>query len=637
MARTDRRPVKTNEAEHAQLEISKRYRLRAERNQALRRSYNGTNWDLYYQRQDWSHKRPWQSRIFLPNFAAGIRQNIATLKRGLTDSDDWLSVEYVGLGEGLLEEAQIRHLLLFYLDRLFIPGNRPDSTRSLASALGDGLLHAALESLITAKIYPVEIAQTHYRIEQVNEDAGEGVHILYEFAGKQLSSIEERLIRLAIDIIPYESYLPDPSSACLFDIHRVRRHISQLRDNPEYDPDVVDVLYQKAVKREEDQYRQRRAAAPTSVLDDPYIVVVDEFWGDQVNEQTGGLLERNGLWTVSNNLLLRPFTKNPLWHGRRPFVSTWLEGTRTADTQPAVADRVADVVRARNELTSLMLDGAFAEVWGVRQLRTELLEDDSEVQDGVPQGYTGVLRAGVPPNTKFMERVDTGAIPQLSVEMVRDMDASFQVGIGTPSTAQGQLPPRQVKATEIVETMQASGAHFESIAATIEDDWLEPLFELAWQTLLQYVDDLREPEIIQILGPELTLRLQDMTSAERFQVLRDVRFRVRGLRGVAAKQREFTKILTMMEAVSTHPALAELFDRTMEISKLFADMVRGAGLDPEKYRRTETDPLAGGPHLDETLLLAPQGGSPPGERTIAPEQQAIETGFARNRPTPTRG
>jgi len=632
-------PIALDSAERQLVQISRRYLRRAEQAHSARRAQNLINWDLYYLRQDWSHKRPWQSRVFLPDFPVAVQQIVTTLKRGLTDSDDWLDAQPVGLGDPILTEDNIRHMLLFYLDRLYMPGNRPDSARSIASALGDGLLHAVLESVITAKVYPVNISRKLYRIEQVDPKTDGGAHMLYEFGGKRLSTIDDKLVRLAIDILPFEAYLSDPGEAQLYDIHRVKRTIGQLRANPNYDPKVIDVLHGRAVKREEDQYRHRRQGTPGSYeIANPYEVVIDEFWGDAVDENAGEVLETNRFWALADSLLLRPAEVNPFWHGHRIFVSTPLARAPNAPTHPALADRVADVVRARNELDSLMLDGAFSEVWGTRQMRTDLLEDDSEVQDGVPQGYTAVLRPNVPEGLKFLERVDSGSIPQLALEMKRDLDASFQSGLGTPATAQGQLPPRSVKATEIVEVMQASGAMFEAIAATIEDDFLEPVFELAWLTLLQFVDDLREPELIQILGPELILELQDMSAAERFQLLRDVRFRVRGLRGVASRQREFTKIMTVLQSLGVSPALLELFDRTTDISRLYLDILRGAGLDPVKYRRKEEEgALGGAPHVSEQLLLAGQGGSPPAEITAAAEQRGgLESGMAPNRPAPTR-
>lgn len=629
-------PVTLSKTEERHVNISRTYIRRAEDAQNARRAQNAINWDHYYRRQDWTHKRAWQSRLFLPEFAIAVRDIVSTLKRGLTDSDDWLTADPVGLGAPLLSEDAVRHLLLFYLDRLYMPGNRPDSARSIATALGEALVHGVLESVMTAKVYPVEVRRKLYRIEQVDPKSDGGAHVLYEFGGKQLSAIDDTLIRIAIDILPFEAYLTDPSEAQLYDVHRVKRTIGQLRANPNYDPKVIDVLQARQEQLEDEQYRRRRQATPGShETSSPNVVTLDELWGDIVCQRTGEVLETNVFWTVADGMLLRPKQNNPFWHGRRIFVSTPLWKAPNAPTHPALADGVTDVVRARNELTSLMLDAAFAEVWGTRQMRADLLEDDSEVQDGVPQGYTGVLKSGVPQGVQFLERVDSASIPQAALEMKRDLDSSFQSGLGSPATAQGRLPPRQVKATEIVEVMAATGSSREDVAATAEDDFLEPVFELSWLTLLQFVDDYAEPELVQILGPQLVVQLQDMSPAERFQLLRDVRFRVRGLRGVASKQREFNKILSFFQSIQVSPPLLELVDRTMDIPRLLLDLVRGAGLDPAKYRRPATEgALGGAPHIAESLLLAGAGGSPPGEMTAAPEQRSIEAGFAPNRPVP---
>jgi hypothetical protein len=96
--------------------------------------------------------------------------------------------------------------------------------------------------------------------------------------------------------------------------------------------------------------------------------------------------------------------------------------------------------------------------------------------------------------------------------------------------------------------------------------------------------------------------------------------------------------MTILQSLGVSPAMLEIFDRTMEIPRIFVDMLRGAGIDPVKYRRKANEgPLGGAPHVSEQLLLAGQGGSPPAEITAAAGQRGgLEAGMAPNRPTPTR-
>jgi hypothetical protein len=619
------------------LAVTTRYRQRAEAAQRRRKTLNAVNWHLFHMRQDFQHKREWQSRLVRPDFSVAVQHITQTLKRGVTDSDDWMTCEPVGLGAPLLDPDSVRYALLFYLDRLYVPGDRPESTRSFATVLSDALLHGILESIMTIKIYPVEVVRTRVRV-QMAPSRTDGRKVLHEWAGKELVEDQDTMVRLAMDVLPFEQYLPDPAPAQRFDIHRVQRPIGELRGNPEYDPKVIEVLSAKAQKKYDEwmrtAQRSREATATAEGHDDPWEVTVDECWGDVIDEQTGAVLHHNVFWTVCDQLLLRPPTPNPFWHQRRPFVSIPLLRAPNAPTHPAMADRVVDIVQARNELDSLMLDGAYGEVWGTRQVRPDLLEDDSEIQDGIPPAYTAILKPRVPTGEKFLERVDATAIPQLALEMDRLLDVAFQTGLASPSSALGKFAPRQTKATEIVEVSQAADNLFEGVAATIEDDWVEPTLELAWMTILQFVDRFDESELIQVLGAERVLRLQQLRAPERFELLRDVKFRCRGLRGVAAKQRQFTKMQTVLGTIEASPAMVELFDRVIDLPKYLIDFIGSGGVDVAKYARPPTQgPLDGSPHLDATLLTAPGGGSAPAEATAAGAQAAgTEAGFA----SPTR-
>ena len=132
----------------------------------------------------------------------------------------------------------------------------------------------------------------------------------------------------------------------------------------------------------------------------------------------------------------------------------------------------------------------------------------------------------------------------------------FQTAMATNDLKLGQQPPQEATATSIVEAMQAAGSLFESIAARLEDTFLEPLFELAWQTVLQYEFDHKfvDPALVQVLGPQRVLELTQMTNEERFVVLaQSAKFKVRGLRGVTARNRTLTKLVNLLHTFAGPP------------------------------------------------------------------------------------
>src|SRR5207247_3712857 len=102
-----------------------------------------------------------------------------------------------------------------------------------------------------------------------------------------------------------------------------------------------------------------------------------------------------------------------------------------------------------------------------------------------------------PEGTMAVEPIDK-ATPGFAqgMDMFNTAQRQFQVAMASNDLKMGQLPPRETKATEVVEAMQASGSVFEAVAARIESSFLEPVCELAWQTMLQYEmeEKLLEPQ-----------------------------------------------------------------------------------------------------------------------------------------------
>jgi hypothetical protein len=200
-----------------------------------------------------------------------------------------------------------------------------------------------------------------------------------------------------------------------------------------------------------------------------------------------------------------------------------------------------------------------------------------------------------------------------------------------------------VKATEIVQAMQASGSLFESMAARVEDTFLEPLFEKAWKLIVQYADDFIFEEMVQLLGPRLTLQLAAMSPQERWALVSHAKFKVRGLRGVASRERKFSKLMTLTNLLATAPQFADAFGQTKSYEKLFDQVLGASDVDPESLAREEAPPgatpeepappgeMAGG-QLNPALSPAAGASIPGAGMAEAQAAQSVEAEFAPNSP-----
>lgn len=618
------------------------YRQRSERARRSRIALNKENWDLYHGRQDWSHKQKHQSKEFLPDLPMAVEQIAGVIEKALSDQSDWFDVEPLpgfaddAIQKALLDAVTLRKLLAYCLSRLYTRGNYPETGHNFALLMADAIKMGLAEAVIVLKVYGILDTQTQYGLEMVpvqrEGQTQDGETILYTVETERVRRIPVQRFRLAIDLIPWEDFFPDPSGLNLYDIHEVTRPIHELYTNPSYDPAVIEEIENQARQDAEAAKAKRDRGGEDDFSDESTPTVrVRECWGDLIDPDTGELLAPNVLVTTAGTRLLRPPQENPLWHGRRPFVKAPLIRVPLSTVHKAILDHAGPMARLMNELTNLMIDGGFAATWGTRQVRPDLMETPEEISDGIPQGYTAVLKPGVPENTKFLERVDEGQVPEFAAVMLARIERSFQVSMATPDLKLGVLPPRQVKATEVVEAMQASSGLFESLIAHGENGLVTPTLELGWLTIWQYLDNFTEPELVQILGPDRAAILQSLSPAARFvRLAQSVRFRVTGLRATVGRMQEYQKLMALLQTLGINPAFAAAFDAKYSVQKFFAAVVKSLGIDPTTLEKPPGAP----PELNPALLGGPGGGSAGG--TGGPESE-IEAGYAAANPGGQRG
>lgn len=606
------------------------------------------NWRFCNGEQDWSHKVEGQSTIFLPDVPVFVEQIGGVIERRLTEFDKWFGVEAPG-GHPLLDSESVRGLMRYSMDRLFEPGDGPDSALSIETVFGDAFKIGVVEGEITLKVYAVEDERTSFRLAEstpssvdlmadptkATSDAVEKAQ--YRRIGQVVDRITSRTSRLVVEAIPFEDYFPDMSGARLYTIHEVTQHISELYGNPDFDRDAIDSLA-KGAEDATSRIAKDARSGETSLGPDPWMVRVREYWGDLVCPDTGRILERNIFATTCGSVLLRPPTPNPFWHGRRPFVSAPLLRTPKSQHHRALLDRAVDVGEAQNDLYSLMTDDAFSSVWGVRQYWPDLIENADQAAKGIRWGFTATMKSGVPTDAVFLKRVDVGGQLhqfQGAEMMLRRLEGSVKQALLVNDLLVGQLPPRQVKATEVVEASQASDTMFDNIATRMERTIIKPTLELFWLTLLQYLDDFTLPEIVQILGTQRAGIYQSLTPQERFVLIASaVKFSVSGLREGNQRIKRFQRIFTMLNTVLQNPALAQVWDRKFSPMRTVDELVLSSGLDPTRIERR---PEENEPALDINLLRsALQKGSQPAA-VNAPTAGDVESEFAEPNPLGDQG
>lgn len=523
------------------------------------------NWAAYNGDQDFTYKLDGQSTEFLPKTSETVDQFAAIFKKALTQFGDWFSVK--GGKNSLLSDKTIREVLKYYLDNL--PDG--DTTAKFSTRLSDAAKSGLLECLMTFKVHGYRMPDLSYRVE-------DGVNVVKS---------DRKPWRLCIDLVPAEDYKPDPTGRKLYKIHTVEKDWHEALAMAEagvYDKAAIEKISEDFRRIEEERRIQGLAESGNRRR-----IVIDEYWGTVLNPD-GTVMHEKTLCALANNkYIIRKPEPYPTWHGEDAFVSIPLIRVPHTVWHKAVMDEVVSLNFALNELFNLMLDGGISKVWGVRQLRPDVLDDPTQVSKGIPQNKTLVLREGVPEGIKALETVSAGEVPPEALAMFNLIEKEIFSAAKTNDIQMGVLPTKQVKATEVADASQSRSAMMDGIVSDVESG-VEQVLRKAWLTLLQHADMLAESDLMELMSRREIIALARLSDAERFvQLATGAKFRVFGLSQTMAKARDFQKIMALMQVAAQNPVLARAMMVKFDGVKILDKIIRCLNLNPEDLERGADD------------------------------------------------
>lgn len=555
-----------------QADLAKRIRIRR----------NRENMNIFLGNQDWTHKQPGQSRESLPKTSTAVEQLSAFVERALIQFGDWYSMDFSQQAREILPPEKARRLLNCFLENLPVGDQKSVDFRVL---MGDAMKLGALESLLTFKVHGGNVMERWFFVEpgeaRLNGETGR-----FERVSGDVTSEEEEFWRLKIDLVPANDYYPDPTGEGLFEIHTSEMDFHVAKERAEagiYDLDAINRVEEDFVRALDKRRRPReRGQEETQKPDFRRRIVIDEYWGTMLDAQ-GKVVERNILTAVANDKwLIRPPEANPFWHGESPFVASPLTRVPLSVWHRALFDDASRLNVAINELFSLGLDGGIASVWGVRQLRINDLEDPRDVSGGIPQGKTLAVKSTLPPNVKVLETVTTGEVPRDYAIMTEILNSNFNQAALTNEIKLGQLPPRQVLATEIVEASQSQAVTLDKLAGNLEMDLLAKVLRKSWLNILQNIDAISSQRVVEAIGPTATFRLARLGKAQVFSLFANgCAFKVNGLSATLSRVRDFQKMAALFQLVMSNPLLFQAFAKRFSPDKALDAAIRQLNINPE--------------------------------------------------------
>lgn len=568
-----------------------------------RRRKSRRNRQAYMGEQDNSHKTAGQSTEFIPKVATAVEQFTAFIKKGLTQSGKWFSAEEQ---YGPFSPDEIVEILRAHLENL---DPRENMAQNISIILSEAVKMGSLESLMIVKVHGRVIDQPSFEMVPGHTEFDAQTGKVKDIP-EEIKTGEKRLWRLKVELIASEDYYPDPTGNGLYEIHSVERDYYEVIKSSEtgmYDKEKVKGLKGQHTTTKSREETRRPLEKGQNESHSPKFrkkIVIDEFWGDILNED-GELVYENVLATVANtSTLIRKPIANPNWHKKSPFIATPIIRVPFSVWCKALYDESVLLNLASNELFNLMLDGGIGAVWGVRQLRTEWLKNPEEAENGIAQGQTLQVVSDMPTGAKVLEQVTESEVPNDALNMYNLLNTEFNQASHTNDLKLGMMPNKQVKATEVVESQKGNDATLDSMTKDIETDFIARVLEMCWLTILQNADELPIDEIFTSYSVTTAFKFMTLSPKERFIAYANgMGFNVNGLSALLAQVKDFQKLMALIDVAGKSPLLMEPFIQKYDPAKILDQLITTLNIDPESIEYDQVTAMTHDERLQRTVQM----------------------------------
>lgn len=542
---------------------------------------NRDNFASYQLEHNFEHKAEGQSREVLSKVRNATESSKSFFQQALSDLDDWYRiVARDGTdGTGMLIKPDEMQMLMNYMLKQC----------DYFSHVGFSTQLGLLGSLAISKVGGEMIPKPKFKTKS------EGKGRTYK---KHVVVTDDKAWELRFDTIRQEDYYPDPNNKNMYrieesmvDLHVVRGLATG--DNAIYDKDAVDAL-QPWGQDDMQEFKKSRETGQNQYI--PLIrprVKITEFWGTIVDQETGEILAENIVMTIANrSTIIRKPTPNPLWHQKSPIVAAALIEVAHSVWGIALMDAGTKHNRALTELFNLMLDSAMKAIWGVNQIRTDVLDDPTQITDGIRWGMNLKVNSSLPIGGHVVEPVITGDIPGDVMNMFNLLNQETLTAMKTNDMRMGAQPMHQQKATGIVAAENSITSEFQGIAKNFEEKKIQPELELACWTICQNWDLIDKDVFTSIFGKERGEQLAQLEPQEVFvNTINGVKFEVFGISLTMRRQADFRKWTTMLQVIGGSQTLTEAFLQKYSFEKLLGEIL--TAIDINKSKIEVDSPVSG--------------------------------------------
>lgn len=516
------------------------------------------NINLYWNRYDFSQKKPWQAKEVMPEVPAYVDRFAAAMKEALVQTPGG-----------------------FYT--VSDPADRERDVTQAIKNMTDVWL-----SVIGQNAQGSPLAFPAVFEEQMKLGA------IMAASGVVTWKNDYKQGRVAFESVDPRSVWLDHTSRSLYrirrtemDLHDVQRLAKQTAGGqPIYDlPEVERLL--TGIYRDATAEREQLTGTGQQITSTRKPVTLDEYLATVVAPD-GRILADNQLMVVANGThLIRKPTPNPFWHKRDWLVYAPLVTVPLSPYGRSYMEDFGSVAKTFTELTNLILDAVHMSAVKAIAIVPTMLVNPAQATNGVAPGMTYQLEDGSDAKA-FAQELDLGHLNGDVVTIWQAMKKELSEAAGINEIGMGQFAPNgRTSATEVMQTQQSSSAMIRSVAQTIETRFLDPTLDLVWKTGLQHSSP-QDEMLAAAAGPDMYRALK---ANGRELAGRQVTFQARGISMMIQKSQMLQTLLQLLQVVGQNENLTAAFMQKVDITKLMDMLFYLSNIDPSKLTTSEREQL----------------------------------------------
>ncbi len=520
------------------------------------------NWNLYWNRFDFSKKASWQAKETLPEVPAFVDRFAASLKEALNATpSSFYTVNDDTDAEGDLAQA-VKRATDVWLSRC--GRNQMGQITGFSSVFEEQMKMGAIMSTCALVTWKEDVKGGRVSIETQDPRS-----CWLDHTGRSLYRV--RRIELDMHDLKKLVGMKDGAGKSIYHLEELEKLTGAILEE------------ERLLREQSTGHGQETTSVRKPVVLHEYLASILDHEGELVADQ--------GLSIVANNkFIIRGPEKNPFWHGQDWLLMAPLIPVPLSPYGRSYMEDFGALAKTFNELSNLILDAATTSAMKSFALTPSMLLDPNQVAEGMVPNKLWLLEDGVLPKD-FLKEIDLGTLDASAVtvwQMIKNelTEAAHQNEVGL-----GQFAPKgRTSATEVVTTQQSTSAIVRSIASNVEELLLNPMLDLVWKTGFQHVSK-KDTALRAAIGSEMF----DVLLRNRKEVVsRHVTFSARGISTLIQKSQRLQSLMTAMQIMASNEVLLKVFLQKVDPGKLSELILDLLDIDISRLQLSERERLVKG-------------------------------------------